>query len=243
MIKVMAHRGASIAYPENTLPAFEEAVRLKADGIELDVHFSKDKELIVMHDEKIDRTTDGSGNICSYTLKELKQFDAGVNFTAKTIHTPIPTLKEVFDLLIEKNYAGILNIELKTDYFTYEGIEKKLAEFVDSQNLPFDVIYSSFSLKSLWEMYRVSPQSKLNYLFDQEKEKAEIVEKSAFLEGLHPNFPFLGENEEQLGNFTKKIRVWTINQEERMRYCLKQPIDTIITDNPARVLALRSEME
>lgn len=241
LIEAMAHRGASIAFPENTLPAFEEAVRVKADGIELDVHFSKDHELIVMHDEKIDRTTDGTGQIRHYTLEELKRFNAGAHFKGEPIVTQIPTLQEVFQLLKERNYQGTLNIELKTDYFTYEGIEKKVADFVDHQDIPFKIIYSSFSLKSLWQMSLVSPKSKLNYLFGDEVEKGELTEKLDFLEGLHPCYQFLSTAKDKINTFDKKIRIWTIDDEAMIRECLKQPIHTIITDDPALVMKIRDE--
>ena len=81
MLQIYAHRGSSGTHPENTLPAFAEAVRVGADGIELDVHLSKDGYLIVMHDEEVDRTTNGKGLIREKTLEELKKLNAGGKFS------------------------------------------------------------------------------------------------------------------------------------------------------------------
>ena len=137
MVQIVAHRGSSGDRPENTLPAFAEAVRVKADIIELDVHLSKDGHLIVMHDETVDRTTNGKGRICDKTLTELKELNAGSWFSEDYAATKVPTLKEVLDLLAAKNYRGILTIELKTDHYEYQGIEKKVSELLASQSWPF----------------------------------------------------------------------------------------------------------
>lgn len=136
MVQIVAHRGSSGNRPENTLPAFAEAVRVKADIIELDVHLSKDGGLIVMHDETVDRTTNGKGRICDLTVAELKELNAGSWFSEEFQAAKVPTLKEVLDLLAAKNYRGILTIELKTDHYEYEGIEAKVSDLMNSQEWP-----------------------------------------------------------------------------------------------------------
>ena len=103
MLQIYAHRGSSGTHPENTLPAFAEAVRVGADGIELDVHLSKDGYLIVMHDEEVDRTTNGKGLIREKTLEELKTLNAGGKFSKEFPAAKVPELKEVLGLLLQKN--------------------------------------------------------------------------------------------------------------------------------------------
>ena len=96
---VIAHRGASAYAPENTMEAFRLAVDMKADGIEIDVHFSKDGHIMVLHDEKIDRTSNGQGKVTDYTLEELKFFDFGCKFKNAYTGTKIPTLDELYEML------------------------------------------------------------------------------------------------------------------------------------------------
>ena len=123
MIKNFAHRGFSGKYHENTLLAFEKAVEAGADGIELDVQLTKDGEVVIIHDETIDRTTDGKGFVADYTYDELKKIDASYIYKNHYGFNKIPTLKEYFTLI--KDTKIITNIELKTGINEYLGIEKK----------------------------------------------------------------------------------------------------------------------
>lgn len=111
-IMVIAHRGFSGQAPENTLASFQKAVELGSDMIELDVRFSKDGQVVVIHDDTIDRTTNGRGKVADYTLKELKQFDAGSWFAPQFSGERIPTLKEVLELVKGK---VLVNIEIKDE--------------------------------------------------------------------------------------------------------------------------------
>ena len=119
MTKIFAHRGASAYAPENTLAAFDLTQRLGADGIELDVQLTKDGEVVVIHDETIDRTGTGKGNVRDHTLAELKKLSFH-NRMEQYRGEQIPTLREVLDLV--KNGDMEVNIELKTGIFWYPGI-------------------------------------------------------------------------------------------------------------------------
>ena len=120
MSKIFAHRGFSGKYPENTMLAFEKAVELGVDGIELDVHLTKDNELVIIHDEDIKRTCDGEGLVKDMTLEELKKFDASATFRGVYGFCGIPTLREYFELV--KDTDIITNIELKTGVYDYPTI-------------------------------------------------------------------------------------------------------------------------
>ena len=122
LTQVIAHRGSKGVRPENTLAAFKKAIEEGADGIETDVHLSKDGEMVIIHDETVDRTTNGTGRVFDHTLAELKQLSAGGSFSGRYQNEKIPTLQEVVDLLIAERYTGIFNLELKTDKFKYPGI-------------------------------------------------------------------------------------------------------------------------
>ena len=136
MVQIFAHRGSSGTHPENTLPAFAEAVRVNADGIELDVHLTEDGELVVIHDEEVDRTTNGKGLVREKTLEEIKKLNAGLWFNDKFPAAKIPTLKEVLDLLLQKNYRGTVMIEIKTDKYEYAGIEEKVSKLLTNSVWP-----------------------------------------------------------------------------------------------------------
>ena len=108
--QIFAHRGSKSNRPENTLAAFSEAVRVGVDGIELDVHLTKDNQVVVIHDESIDRTTNGTGLIRDMTFEEIRQYSAGSWFDTQYKFEKIPLLSEVLDLLKEMNFTGVLNI-------------------------------------------------------------------------------------------------------------------------------------
>ncbi len=110
--QIFAHRGAKAVAPENTLPAFERALAMGVDGIELDVHCSKDGQLVVIHDESLERTTSGTGKVSDYTAAQLAKIDAGSYFNPAFAGTGVPTLAEVFDLV--GNRCRV-NVELKSD--------------------------------------------------------------------------------------------------------------------------------
>ena len=145
MTKIFAHRGSKGTHPENTLASFKEAVRVGSDGIELDVHLTKDGHLVVIHDETVDRTTNGTGEIRSLTLAEIKELDAGSWFHNKYAGEKIPTLEEVLLLLTELGFNGQLNIELKTDVIQYKGLVEKCLALQSAKDWPFAIVYSSFN--------------------------------------------------------------------------------------------------
>src|SRR5690242_18182539 len=122
---VFGHRGASAYAPMNTLPAFELAALQGADGVELDVHFSKDKQLIVLHDFTVDHTTNGTGFARDMTLAELKTLDAGSKKDPKFAGVQIPTLDEVFAAIGQKLY---INVEIKSETAETDGVEQAVAD-------------------------------------------------------------------------------------------------------------------
>ena len=124
-----AHRGASKYFPENTILSLKEGIKTGADGLEIDVHKTKDNKLVVIHDEDIERTFKGKGLVKNFTLEELKEFKCRNKNFADSLECRIPTLEEVLDVVKASNI--ILNIELKTDEIHYNGIEKDVIELVN----------------------------------------------------------------------------------------------------------------
>ena len=162
-VGIWAHRGCSMMNPENTLLAFKKAAELEGiTGIEFDVQLTKDNEIVVIHDERVDRTTDGTGYVGDYTLNELKRLSiSGDN----EIHR-IPTLRETFELLAPycKGKGLRLNIELKNSEIRYEGMEQKVIDMVSEFNLEDYVVYSSFNHDSIGLVKQIKADADVAYL-------------------------------------------------------------------------------
>lgn len=150
-------------YPENTLLAFEKAIDIEGlTGIELDVQLTKDGELVVIHDERVDRTTEGIGYVRDYIYKDISKLHiyAGEDATQR-----IPLLEEVLDLLESKLDSGLkLNIELKNSVYPYPFMEEKLVELIHKRGFEKSVIYSTFCAKSLEKMKEIDLEAELGIL-------------------------------------------------------------------------------
>ncbi len=204
-MKIWAHRGCSQMYPENTLLAFEKAVEIDGlTGIELDVQLTRDGYLAVCHDERVDRTTDGIGELRQYSLAELKKLriDAG-NHT----YQQIPLLEEIFDQLQEHLKRGLkLNIELKNSVFPYEGMEKKVIEFVHRYGLQKHVVYSSFYALSLERIKSLDPGAETGILDTKVSDCLYKLKGGCGADALHPFWKGIDLPKEKLEGYS--VRAW-----------------------------------
>lgn len=153
--QIIAHRGFSAQAPENTLAAFTRAIAARADGIELDVHLSRDGRLVVCHDPTLERTTNGEGPIAAHTWEALRRLDAGSWFSREFAGEPLPSLEEVAALVAEGSWTGILNVELATMVAPYEGIEAAVVRLLREHDLVGRAVISSFNHTSLVEVRRL----------------------------------------------------------------------------------------
>lgn len=142
-MRIFAYRGSSGTHPENTLAAFRAAAQLPISGVKVEVHLTKDEEMVVIHDEAIDRTTNGHGYVKDMTLAQLKKYDCGSWFSPEWSGERIPTLEEVFDEFAETGH--ILNIELKSDIFPYDSLMTKVLELAEKKGLTERLMLSSFN--------------------------------------------------------------------------------------------------
>ena len=162
-MNIWAHRGCSGRFPENTITSFRESLKYDITGIELDIQLSKDRKIVVIHDETVDRTTSGAGNVCDYTVEELR---------ALTIDGPdgtterIPLFDEVLDLMEApcKERGLKINIELKNSNVRYEGMEEMILETVRKRGFEDHVIYSSFCADSVRLMKQLDPNIHIGIL-------------------------------------------------------------------------------
>lgn len=230
MSKIFAHRGYSGKYPENTMIAFKKALECGVDGIELDVQLTKDGEVVIIHDETIDRTTTGKGFVVDYTYEELEKFDASFKFKDLGFNK-IPTLREYFQLV--KDYDIVTNVELKTGINEYLGIEKKVWELIKEYNLEKKVIISSFNHFSVMRMKKIAPQLKYGFLSEDWIINAGKYTHSHGVQCYHPRFNNLVPDViKELKKYNLEINTWTVNLEEDMRYLYSNNIDVIITNYP-----------
>lgn len=238
--EIIAHRGSKGTHPENTLEAIEEAVRVGSDGIEIDVHLSLDKEIIVIHDETVNRTTDGKGRVQDLTLMELKKMNAGSWFSPEYINCRIPTLKEVFYFLADIDFKGLINIELKTDYYAYPGIEEKVLAFAAENNWPFTVEYSSFNYQTLIRLKEVDSSCKIALLFKNNGENVAFLDLDIPVRMWHPKLSWF-KNKSLFKASEIPVRVWTVNKSEDIQFCLRKKVAGIITDYPQKALEIRNK--
>ncbi len=204
-MKLWAHRGCSQMYPENTLLAFEKAAAIQnLTGIELDIQLTRDGEMVVIHDERVDRTTEGIGYVRDYTLAELKRFHiyAGVNPSQE-----IPTMEEVLDLLGERLKSGFkLNIELKNSIYPYNGMEAKIVEMVYRYGIQEAVVYSTFYAKSLEKLRILDDKAQLAILDSKASDCMYKIRGGCGATILHPFWRGIDLSAEQLEGYT--VRVW-----------------------------------
>lgn len=241
MTKVFAHRGASGYAPENTLEAFALAIEQGADGIELDVHLTKDGQVVVIHDETIDRVSSGKGAVRDYTRKELEQFSFDNHMKAYE-GAKIPTLEEVLKLVRPTEVQ--VNIELKTGIFWYEGIEEKTLDIVRKAGMENRVIYSSFNHYSVQKIRKLDKNAETAYLYSDVILDVEKYAEITGVCGLHPAVCHLKMSDflERYKKSGRKIRVWTVNDKKDMEEFIKQQVEAVITNYPFKALAVRLQI-
>lgn len=239
--KIFGHRGASAMAPENTLEAFALAIEQGADGVELDVQMTKDGNLVVAHDEVINRVSNGTGAIRDYTLKQLKQFSFNCTHPEYK-DAVIPTLKEVLELI--KPSELLVNIELKTGIFWYDNIEKETAKLVKAMDMEERVIYSSFNHYSVQKMRQLCPKSETAYLYSDVMLHVEEYAKKTGVQGLHPALYHVKMSDflEQYKKSGLAVRVWTVDKEDDIQFLIENGVDAIITNDPEKAVKQRANI-
>lgn len=227
-----AHRGFSGEFPENTMIAFEKALEAGCEGIEFDVHFSKDGQLVICHDERIDRTSDKQGFIKDYTYEELCQADFSFKFHDKVGFQRIPTLEEYLKLVKDKDI--ITNIELKTGIFEYPGIEQAVYDLIKKYDLRDQMVISSFNHYSVKRMKAIDPDIKCGLLTESWILNPGDYVKASGVECFHPLFCMLQSKDvvENLRANGIEINTWTVNEAEYIDMMIALGVDGIIGNYP-----------
>ena len=233
---VIGHRGASGLAPQNTLPAFARAVALGVDMVELDVQLSRDRELVVIHDPQLDATTDGRGSVAERTLAELRRLDAGSWLAPSWIGTPIPTLREVLELVA---HEVLVNVEIKTDAVTDVvdgGVENDVVDLVRSLGLERRVIVSSFDPRALAHLRQLAPEIATASLYNRSLHRGlspiEIMD-AVGSRAFNLSRRQVGRGVVELCHrHGRPVGVYTVNEPAEMRALAELGVDALFTDRP-----------
>jgi len=234
--KVIAHRGSSKQAPENTMAAFELALAQGADGIEIDVQFTRDGKLIILHDEYIDRTSNGYGPVSSYTLEELRAFHFSAGFEEKYPQQPIPELHQLLTLLAQRDV--LLNIELKNSIVPYPGLEEQVIAALKTYNMLEKTILSSFNHKSLYHVKELCPQLPTGLLYSAVLYDAAAYARYCKADAIHPYYISVAPDDYvKCAESGIAVNVWTVDDPEQMLACAQYGASGIITNCPDVCLA------
>lgn len=220
--KIIAHRGASAHAPENTMAAFQLALELGSDGIELDVMLTRDNRMAVIHDDTVDRTTDGSGRVRDMTLAELQALNVGDG-------GKIPSLDAVFD---EFGGRFLINVELKNYSSIFDSLPVEVAKLVKSRGLVDSVLISSFNPFNLARFRKQVPEANLG-LITQPKQARHWMWRLFKYNALHPHFSDVDQVlVAALHARNRQVNVWTVDAPEEIRRLAALNVDSIITNDP-----------
>ena len=236
--QIFAHRGARRAAPENTLPAFQKALEMGVDGIELDVHLSADGELVVIHDFTVDKTTSGHGRVETFTTAQLAALDAGSHFSPDYAGVGVPTLAEVLDLIGDR---CIVNIEIKSEDPEGGNQVAPVAAAIQERNLYDQVIVSSFNPISLIALRHTDPRIALGLLYYH---PLPIYLRKAWMtaviapEAIHPYFQLIDAETLVWGRAHGcQVNTWTVNEIEDARRLAALGVDVLMSDVPDVLIA------
>jgi glycerophosphoryl diester phosphodiesterase len=237
---IFAHRGSSAIYPENTMLSFCEAERAGADGIEIDVQLSKDDQVVIIHDEKLDRTTNGKGYVKDCTLQQIKSYNASHTFAEQYGKTEIPSLSELFEWL-EGNDL-LCDIELKNSVFQYPGMEEKVIAMIRGYKFEERIVLSSFNHYSLVYCFQIAPDLETAPLYRDGLYMPWVYAQSIGARAIHPNISaapdYIINSSIRAGI---KVRPYTINSEKSMEHLFQLGCSAFITDFPENAVKLRQK--
>lgn len=232
---IIAHRGASANAPENTLAAFNLALEQSADGIELDVMLSQDKELVVIHDDTVDRTTSGTGQVRQLALAELRKLDAGMKFDPAFSSEKIPLLSEVYEQFRRK---FLINVELKNYSTPFDDLTERVIALTQKFGMKDQIILSSFNPLNLVKA-RKTDRTIQRGLLTFPKWMGSLMRSPIGrlfpYDALHPYYADLKPSLlHQLHLLNKKVNVWTIDEPEALCHLSEMGVDGIICNDPQK---------
>ena len=236
---IIAHRGASALAPENTLAAFRSALELGADGIELDVMLSKDKELVVIHDTTVDRTTNGSGKVPEMLYSQLQELVANSEFGGQFTGEHLPTLAEVFDLIGTKM---LINVELKNYHAPFDDLANHVVRLIEKHGLNKTTLLSSFNPLNARKARILNPSIPFGLLTEPGLLGALFrgpVGRTFGYQALHPYYKDVTAGMvESLHRRRQQCNVWTVDDPKALLAMKRFWVDAVICNDPAAARAI-----
>lgn len=232
-MQIIAHRGASMYAPENTLSSFKTAIDQDAHSIELDVRLTKDNIPVIIHDATINRVSNGKGFVHNLTLNELKTYDFGAKFSSDFIDEQIPTLQEVCELV--KDTSIELNIELKNGPIIPKDLELNVLKIVNHYKLESRTLFSSFDHKCLYRLSKLNRNLNFALIFHINLINLfDYIDQIPFqLQSIHPNHFYVTEEIiEQAHQRQIKVNSYTVNDKKLAKKYKKIGMDGLITNDP-----------
>lgn len=238
-VKIISHRGANRLAPQNTLPAFEAALKIGVDGFETDVHLTSDGVPVICHNYKVNETSDGIGKISAMTYDEFKAYDFGGYFSPDFKGTTAPSLDEFLRLCAGADLE-IINIEIKPSLENDMSVVSKTIQMVKDYGLFDKLLISSFSSKMLLVAKKTDKQCKTAYLYSPDKREAHSIwhraaefAKEIGACALHPNKCYVTkEYVKKAHDAGVAVNVWTVNKVNEMKKFIEMGVDGLITDCP-----------
>lgn len=242
--KCIAHRGLSGLYPENTLISFRKALEYNPDCLELDIHLTKDNQIVICHDTTLDRTTDGTGSIYDYTLEELKQFDASYYFKEKTGFQEIPTLDSYFDLIRGRDIVTL--IEFKGFGAAYPGLEELLIDKIRREDRSSQVVVSGFNHPQMVKFKAMAPEMNVGVPYRCRMVNPGKYGKEIGMDYLHPYYETLDQQTvDEIHEAGLKINAWgignSIDNPEVIRTLMSYGVDGIMTNRADIMMGIKQE--
>ncbi|MDO4982343.1 MAG: glycerophosphodiester phosphodiesterase [Eubacteriales bacterium] len=231
-MKIYAHRGYSGRYPENTMLAFQKAVEAGCDGVEMDVQLSRDGEVVIIHDELLDRTTDGKGFVKDRTLSELKKLDASKVKPGEWGRQQIPTFDEFCAWLAGTDITA--NVELKTGIVYYPEIVEKCIGIIRKYDVADKIIFSSFNHVSVLRAKKLAPEIPVGALVEgYSVTYAGYYCAENGIQYYHPDFCLLNDEAvKECKEHNVGINVWTVNDLNAFEKLVEWDVDGVITNYP-----------
>lgn len=245
-IVVVAHRGASAYAPENTLAAIKKALAMGVDMVEIDVQLTKDKQVVLMHDLTVDRTTNGKGRVRDLTFDEIRKLDAGSWFSNEFAGEKIPTLEEVIETI--KGKCKLL-IEVKRVKTKKPEIEAKIVQLIDKYNAQNWCVVQSFETQVVKNIQTLDKSIECHKLVTMNisvlplhldsRIKTGTIYKYKTVQAINPYFKMLNKRKvNKIHSRGQKIFTWTVNEQEDMKRLIDMGVDGIITNYPDRLIEL-----
>ena len=227
---VVAHRGASGYAPENTMSSFALALEQGADAVELDVHLSRDGRVVVIHDERLERTTDGHGFVRDHTLAELKRLDAGAWLEARFAGERLPSLDEVLEWAHGRTFVAI---ELKNAPLWYPDLERKVAELVERHGMAENVLVISFDHQALQRLRAISPRLPTGAVYACRPADQVGLAAAAGAQVLEPHWSYVTPEDVAAAHAAGlRVSTWATSDPDVLRTLIRAGVDGIATNHP-----------